>query len=340
LVIRSVEMRSHRISPRTRAVIFLAIGLTLLAVSRFVGELRSYQGAQVAVYLIAIASIVLLTGYSGQISLGHGAFMALGGYGAALAFTLWNFPFELAILFGVLVGTVGGFILGIAAARLSGPYLAGTTLALAVGLPTVADQFHVLGGEQGLIFDIGDPPRWVMKVGGNDFTQYKWFFWITTLAALLILWAITNLLQSSYGRNWRAGRNNAVAAGLAGINVPRGKVLAFTVSSALASLAGALFGLLLGLVTPTAFPLSLSFAIVTGAVIAGVGNLAGSIVGGVVLVTIPELSGALATHLGNSQKVTANLPGLLVSSLLIVVVLFMPNGIRIGRFKRKSKLNR
>ena len=187
MVIRSVEMRSHRISPRTRAVIFLAIGLTLLAVSRFVGELRSYQGAQVAVYLIAIASIVLLTGYSGQISLGHGAFMALGGYGAALAFTLWNFPFELAILFGVLVGTVGGFILGIAAARLSGPYLAGTTLALAVGLPTVADQFHVLGGEQGLIFDIGDPPRWVMKVGGNDFTQYKWFFWITTLAALLIL---------------------------------------------------------------------------------------------------------------------------------------------------------
>ena len=323
-------LRGHR-SPRGRALLFLLIGLVLLGVSIFIGELRAYQGAQVGVYVIAISSIILLTGYSGQISLGHGAVMAMGGYGAALSFSLWHMPFELAIFIGTLVGTFGGFILGVAAARLSGPYLAGSTLALAVGLPTIADQFHVLGGEQGLNFDIGDAPHWVKRLGGGDFSQYKWFFWITTIITLLTLWAITNLLQSSYGRNWRAARNNAVAAGLAGINVARGKVLAFTVSSALASLAGALFGLLLGLVTPTAFPLSLSFAIVTGAVLAGVSNLTGSILGGVVLVAIPELSGALATHLGNSQKVTANLPGLLMSSLLIVVVLFMPNGLRLSK---------
>lgn len=327
-------MPSRRLSPRSRALLFLLIGVVLLAASRFIGELRTYQGAQVAVYMIAIASIILLTGYSGQISLGHGAIMAIGGYGAALSFTLWNFPFEIALLFGVLVGTVGGVLLGVAAARLSGPYLAGTTLALAVGLPTIADQFHVLGGEQGLNFDIGDPPHWVVRLGGSDFTQYKWFFWISTVVALIALWGITNLLHSSYGRNWRAGRNNAVAAGLAGIDVARGKVTAFAVSSALASLAGALFALLLGLVTPTAFPLSLSFAIVTGAVLAGVGNLTGSIVGGVVLVAIPEISGALTTHLGNSQKVSANLPGLVMSSLLILVVLFMPNGLRIRKFKK------
>jgi branched-chain amino acid transport system permease protein len=305
--------------------------------SIFVGELRTYQGAQVGVYVIAISSIVLLTGYSGQISLGHGAVMAIGGYGAALSFSVWNFPFELALAFGVLVGTLSGFILGIAAGRLSGPYLAGSTLALAVGLPTLADQFHILGGEQGLSFDIGDAPHWVTAVGGSDFTQYKWFFWITTILALFTFWLITNLLQSSFGRNWRAARNNAVAAGLAGINVARGKVLAFTVSSALASLAGALFGLLLGLVTPTAFPLSLSFALVTGAVLAGISNLAGSILGGVVLVAIPEISGALATHLGNSQKVSANLPGLLMSSLLIFVVLFMPHGVRLSKFKKHVK---
>ncbi len=326
-------MRSRRFSARQSALFLSLLGLVLLVASRFVDELRTYQGAQVAVYVIAIASIVLLTGYSGQISLGHGAIMALGGYGAALSFTVWNFPFPLAILFGTFVGTVGGFILGVAAARLSGPYLAGSTLALAVGLPTLADQFHILGGEQGLNFDIGDPPHWAAKLGGANFTQYKWFFWITTIIALFTIWAITNLLHSSFGRNWRAGRNNAVAAGLAGINVPRGKVLAFTVSSALASLAGGLFGLLLGLVTPTAFPLSLSFAIVTGAVLAGVGSLAGSILGGVVLVAIPELSGALATHLGGSQKVTANLPGLLMSSLLILVVLFMPDGVRVRKIK-------
>jgi branched-chain amino acid transport system permease protein len=326
-------MLRRRYSALQRAAFLVTLGVLLLAASIFVDELRTYQGAQVAVYVIAIASIVLLTGYSGQISLGHGALMALGGYGAALSFNVWNFPFEFAIAFGVLIGTIGGFVLGVAAARLSGPYLAGSTLALAVGLPTLADQFHILGGEQGLNFDIGDAPHWVKSIGGDSFTQYKWFFWITTCVALFTIWAITNLLHSSYGRNWRAGRNNAVAAGLAGINVARGKVLAFTVSSALASLAGALFGLLLGLVTPTAFPLSLSFAIVTGAVLAGVGGLAGSILGGVVLVAIPELSGALATHLGGSQKVTANLPGLVMSSLLIIVVLFMPNGIRIRTTK-------
>lgn len=335
-----VDMRSRRFSPRQSALLLFALGIALLAASRVVDELRTYQGAQVAVYVIAIASIVLLTGYSGQISLGHGAIMALGGYGAALSFTLWNFPFALAILFGTLVGSVGGFILGVAAARLSGPYLAGSTLALAVGLPTLADQFHILGGEQGLNFDIGDPPHWMQKLGGDNFTQYKWFFWITTSFALVVIWAITNLLHSSYGRNWRAGRNNAVAAGLAGINVSQGKILAFTVSSGLASLSGALFGLLLGLVTPTAFPLSLSFAIVTGAVLAGVGSLTGSILGGVVLVAIPELSGALATHLGGSQKMTANLPGLLMSSLLIVVVLFMPHGVRIGKFGRQQQANK
>ena len=333
-------MLKHRLTPLQRAGILALIGIALLTASRFIGELRDYQGAQVAVYVIAISSITLLTGYSGQISLGHGAVMAIGGYGAALSFSLWHFPFVIALLFGTFVGTVAGFVLGVAAARLSGPYLAGTTLALAVGLPTIADQFKVLGGEQGLSFDVGDAPSWARTLGGSDFTQYKWFFWIAVIAALITLWAITNLLHSNYGRNWRAARNNAVAAGLAGINVARGKILAFTVSSALASLAGALFGLLLGIVTPTAFLLSLSFAIVTGAVLAGVSNLAGSIVGAVVLVTIPEVSGALATHLGGSQKVTANLPGLVTSLLLILVVLFMPHGLRIRRFKGMKKLRR
>ena len=169
-------MLKHRLTPLQRAGILALIGVALLTASRFIGELRDYQGAQVAVYVIAISSITLLTGYSGQISLGHGALMAIGGYGAALSFSLWHFPFVIALLFGTFVGTVAGFVLGVAAARLSGPYLAGTTLALAVGLPTIADQFKVLGGEQGLSFDVGDAPSWARTLGGSDFTQYSWFF--------------------------------------------------------------------------------------------------------------------------------------------------------------------
>jgi branched-chain amino acid transport system permease protein len=326
--------RVRTLRPIQRALILTIFGLVLLVASNYVGELQAYQGAQVAVYIVAISSIIVLTGYSGQISLGHGALMAIGGYGTALSFTEWNFPWPMAIIFGVVVGTIFGAILGIASARLQGPYLAGTTLALAVGLPSVADQFKILGGEQGLGFDIGDPPAWLQRLAGGNFTQYQWFFWLTAIAALFIFWATTNVLQSSFGRNWRAVRNNPTAASLAGINVPRWKILAFTVSACLASLSGALLALLLGLVTPTAFPLSLSFLLITGAVVAGLGRLGGSILGSVILVSIPELSGALATHFGDSQKLTANLPGIVSSLMLIIVVIFAPNGlsqIKLGR---------
>lgn len=311
-----------RKSPAARFTISIFIGAVLLLASGHVDELRSYQGAQVAIYAIAIASIVLLTGFSGQISLGHGALMAVGGYAAVLANIHWHLSYPFAFLVGAAAGALAGYVLGIAAARLRGPYLAGTTLALAVGLPSLANQFHLLGGEQGLTFDIGNAPSSL----GSDFSQYRWFFWVSVVVALLIFWLLRNLLSTRYGRRWRALRANPTAAALAGIDTSQAKVLAFTLSSAVAGLAGALFAMLLGLVAPMAFTLALSFTLVTGAVLAGVSNLGGSIVGAVVLVAIPELSSAVATHLGGSEKVTANLPGVVTGVLLIVTVLIAPNG--------------
>jgi branched-chain amino acid transport system permease protein len=316
--------RSFRIANRklARTINFLILGFILFLASNRVDELRVYEGATVAVYVVAIASIILLTGYSGQISLGHGALMAVGGYAAVLSRIYWQLPVALSFVVAVMAAAIAGAILGVAAARLTGPYLAGTTLALAVGLPSLANQFHFLGGEQGLTYDIGQPPLSL----GADFTQYKWFFWIASSAALVIMWLIFNVLTGRYGRNWRALRSNPTAAALLGIQVGRSKVLAFTVSSGLAGLAGALLAMTISSVSPSAFPLSLSFAIVTGAVLAGVTLLTGSIVGAVVLVAIPELTNALATHLGGSEKVTSNLPGLMMSALLILTVLFFPNG--------------
>ena len=316
------------------ALIFLAIGLCLLVLSNYVDELRAYQGAQIAIYVVAISSIILLTGFSGQISLGHGALMAIGGYAAVLSYSHWHLPMLLAFTFGAITAATAGFILGMAAARLSGPYLAGTTLALAVGLPSLANQFHILGGEQGLSFDIGEAPQWIAHKVGGDFSQYKWFFWVSVTVALFTMWFIKNLLQSRYGRTWRAVRGNPSAAALSGVNVGRSKVLAFTVSSALAGLAGALLAMLLGLVAPMAFTLTLSFTLVTGAVLAGVTNLAGSIVGAVVLVVIPEVTDAITSHLGSSEKITANLPGFITSALLIVTVIFAPNGPQLHRRKK------
>jgi branched-chain amino acid transport system permease protein len=323
-----------RKSKSMSALIFLAVGIFLLVASNFVDELRVYQGAQVAVYVIAISSIILLTGFSGQISLGHGALMAIGGYAAALSYIHWHVPFLDSFIIGSFSAAVAGFILGLAAARLSGPYLAGTTLALAVGLPSLANQFHVLGGEQGLSFDIGEAPMWIAHKTGGDFTQYKWFFWISTICAITTIWFIKNLLQSRYGRTWKAVRGNPSAAALSGINIGQSKVLAFTLSSALAGLSGALLAMLLGLVAPMAFTLTLSFTIVTGAVLAGVTNLSGSIVGALVLVVIPELTDAVATHLGGSEKISANLPGLITSALLILTVLFAPNGPQLHKRKK------
>ena len=314
-----------------RFFISIAIGAVLLFISGRVDELRSYQGAQVAIFAIAISSIVLLTGFSGQISLGHGALMAVGGYSAVLVQSHLNLPYPIAFLIGGAVGGAAGFLLGIAAARLQGPYLAGTTLALAVGIPSLANQFHILGGEQGLTFDIGTAPSWI----GKDFSQYRWFFWVSVIAALLNYWLLRNLLSTRYGRRWRAVRANPTAAALAGINVGKAKVLAFTLSSAVAGLAGSLYAMLLGLVAPLAFTLTLSFTLITGAVLAGVSNLGGSIVGAVVLVAIPEISGSITSHLGGTEKVTSNLPGLITSVLLVATVLFAPNGPKWPRRKHQ-----
>jgi branched-chain amino acid transport system permease protein len=248
--------------------------------------------------------------------------MAIGAYSATLARNEFQVPIILTFFIAVLAAAFGGALLGAAAARLSGPYLAGTTLALAIGLPSLANQFSILGGEQGLLFDVGWPPLGL----GEDFTQYKWFFWIAALAALISTWLLSNILSSRYGRNWRAGRSNEVAAQICGINTGRSKILAFTISAGIAGLAGALLSMTIGTVSPSAFPLALSFALLTGAVLSGVSTLSGVMIGAVILVAIPEIADVVAHRIGSSENITTNLPGFIISALLILTVLFVPNG--------------
>jgi branched-chain amino acid transport system permease protein len=305
-----------------RLTFFIGIGIFLFLLGNRVDELRVYQGATLAMYVVAISSLILLTGYSGQVSLGHGALLAIGGYSAALARNHLSAPVWICFAIAIVVAALAGAVLGTAAARLSGPYLAGTTLALAVGLPSIANQFGILGGEQGLLFDVGFPPMSL----GQEFTQYKWYFWIASLAALISLWWLQNILRSRYGRTWRAVRGNEVAAELAGIHAGKSKTLAFTISSGLAGLAGALLAMTISTVSPSAFPLSLSFALLTGAVLSGVTTLAGVMIGALTLVVTPEIADAISNRFANSENVTTNLPGLLVSALLILVVLLVPNG--------------
>jgi branched-chain amino acid transport system permease protein len=317
-----VAVHKRQITNKHRFIGFALIALVAYILSNIVDEWRSFQGATVAVYVVAIASIILLTGYSGQISLGHGALLAVGAYSAAIAQINFKLPLLLCFVVAVIATSLFGALLGAAAARLSGPYLAGTTLALAVGLPSIANQFSILGGEQGISFDVGWPP---MSFGA-EFTQYKWFFWIATLAALISMWWVQNILRSRYGRTWRAVKTNEVAAELSGINIGRSKVLAFTVSSGIAGLAGALLAMTTNNVSPSVFPLALSFSLATGAVLSGVNTLGGVIIGSVALVAIPEIASLVADRWSGSESVATLLPDLIVSALLILTVFLAPKG--------------
>lgn len=328
----------HKLSNKVRILIFIALGFGIYLLSNNVDELRVYQGAQVAVYVVGIASIILLTGYSGQVSLGQGALLGVGGYAAALSHLKWHLPVPATFAIAILAAAGAGALLGIAAARLSGPYLAGATLALAVGLPSIANQFTVLGGEQGLFFDVGFPPESL----GPDFTQYKWFFWIASLATLLAIFWLQNVMRSRYGRTWKAIRGSEVAAELAGVNIARAKILAFTLSAGVAGLSGALLAMIVGTVSPSAYPLALSFSLLTGAVLSGVTTLGGVMIGAVTLVAIPEIVGSIVNRIGASEAVATNLPHIVVGTLLILTVVFVPNGpveqMRSRRMKKGTSL--
>jgi branched-chain amino acid transport system permease protein len=328
----------HKLSNKVRLLIFIVLGFLIYLLSNNVDELRVYQGAQVSFYVIGIASIILLTGYSGQVSLGQGALLGVGGYAAALSHLNWHLPIPATFAIAILAAAGAGALLGIAAARLSGPYLAGATLALAVGLPSIANQFTALGGEQGLFFDVGFPPESL----GEEFTQYKWFFWIAALATLIAIFWLQNVMRSRYGRTWKAIRGSEVAAELAGVNIARAKVLAFTLSAGLAGLAGALLAMTIGTVSPSAFPLALSFSLLTGAVLSGVTTLGGVMIGAVTLVALPEIVGSIVNRAGASEAVATNLPHIVMGTLLILTVVFVPNGpveqMRSHRVKKEKSL--
>jgi len=315
-------VHKRQVTNKHRFIGFVLIGLIVYILSNIVDEWRSFQGATIAVYVVAIASVILLTGYSGQISLGHGALLAVGAYSAALTQIHFHAPIWACFVVAVLITALFGAILGAAAARLSGPYLAGTTLALAVGLPSIANQFSIFGGEQGISFDAGWPPLSF----GQNFTQYKWFFWIASLAALISMWWVQNILRSRYGRTWRAVKTNEVAAEIAGINIGRSKVLAFTVSSGIAGLAGALLAMTVNNVSPSAFPLALSFSIATGAVLSGVNTLGGVMIGSVALVAIPQIASLISDRWSGSANLATLLPEFIVSALLILTVFLAPKG--------------
>lgn len=301
--------------------------VALVMIADRVSEYRVYQFATMSAYVVGILSIVILTGYSGQVSLGQGALLAVGGYSAALVLNNLGWPLWVSFVAAVLGSAIAGAVLGVAAARLSGPYLAGLTLAFAVGLPSLANVFTILGGESGLLFDVGYPPDRF----GLDFTINKWYFWITGLAAVIALFVANNLRRSRYRRTWKAIRNDEVAAALSGVHVARQKILAFTISAGFAGLAGALLATTISVVTPDSYRLTLSFGLITGAVLGGVRYISGALFGAAILVFLPPIIESLTGAVGVPEAWIFEFPDLLTGLLLIMTIIAQPEG-AIGQF--------
>jgi len=301
-----------------------AVIVVLLSIK--LNAFRDYQIAEIAVYVIAIAGLTVLTGLSGQISLGNGAFMAIGAYTTALLLAHLGWPFVAVLVVAGIVSAATGAIVGVAAARLHGPYLAGVTLMLGVALPFLAFVYpSTLGGDQGLNVVYTQP-----AFLGVNFPLTRWQAWISSAVALVVLVLLANLGRSRVGRNWRAVRDDEVAAALAGINVAQARVLAFVVSAACAGLAGALLAIITALVAPGAFTITLSIALLTGAVIGGLGTLFGAIWGSLVIVLVPVYATDVATSHGLSTAVASNIPIAAYGVVLILVMLIFPQGIQGG----------
>jgi len=288
---------------------------------------RDYLMAEVAATVVAVAGLTVLIGLSGQISIGNGAFMAIGGYTGALLFSHLHWPLALIIIAAALVAAAVGAIFGVAAARLHGPYLAGATLMFAVALPFLANTFaNQLGGDQGLGFFVTTP-----AFLGVNFSLQRWQAWVNCAAGLIAFILLANLIRSKVGRSWRAIRDDEIAAALAGLNIARLKILAFVVSAAAAGLGGVLLAIFNGTVSPSLFTLNLSIQLLTAAVLGGLGTLAGSIWGGALLVIVPiYLEDVAVGHGFASQSTSAAIPILAYGVVLIIVMLAFPRGIQGG----------
>jgi branched-chain amino acid transport system permease protein len=304
----------------------LAAAVLVAILSIRLNAFRDYQIAEIAVYVTAVAGLTVLTGLSGQISLGNGAFMAIGAYTTALILLHVNWPFIVVLLIAAAVTAAAGAIVGVAAARLHGPYLAGVTLLLGVALPSLANAYPgVFGGDQGLNVVFTTP-----GFLGVNFPLTRWQAWVSSAVALVTLVLLANLARSRVGRNWRAVRDDEVAAALAGVNVARARVLAFLVSATCAGMAGALLAIITELVAPGAFTITLSIALLTGAVIGGLGSLFGAIWGSLVIVLVPTYATDVATSHGLSTSVASNIPIAAYGVVLILVMLIFPQGIQGG----------
>jgi branched-chain amino acid transport system permease protein len=303
------------------ALITLAVAIVALAFPFVASGYHIYQGAQVLIFAIALIGLNLLTGFNGQISLGHGAFFAIGGYGAAILMVKFGVPYWAAIPAASVVCFVAGFLFGFPALRFGGLYLALATVALAVATPQILNYtgFDALtGGSMGLTLTKPGAPF------GLALSPDQWLYLLCLACCGALYWAARNLVRGRIGRALVAIRDQPIAAETMGINAPLYKTTCFGVSALYAGVAGGLSAIAVGFVSPDSFGLPLSLAFLVGIVVGGLASLGGVLFGALFIEFVPNIADQLTVSFGESAKA---LPGAIYGALLILVMAAMPTGV-------------
>ncbi|MBM4273429.1 MAG: branched-chain amino acid ABC transporter permease [Deltaproteobacteria bacterium] len=271
------------------------------------------------IFIILAISLNLIIGYAGQVSLGHAAFFGIGGYTSALVSLHFGFPFSLAALSALVVTGGCGLALGLPTLRLKEDYLAIVTLGFGVIVDLIFLNLEITGGPDGLV-NIS-PPR----ILGVTFRPRGLYIVLVALVVLMILALTYSLVRSYHGRALRAIRDHETTAQVMGINTPAYKIMIFTLAAAMAGLAGSLYAHYITFINPESFGLHTSILLLAMVVLGGMGSIAGSIVGAVILTVLPEMLRQFKDY-----------QDLLYGGLLVGLLILRPQGL-MGRGKLSLK---
>ena len=307
-------------SPATAARRAMRWPWVLLAIALASGLLfvlkgyQLFQATMVLAYAIALLGLNMLTGYNGQISLGHGAFFALGAYAAGILMEHAGAPYWATVPAAAVVCLAVGYLFGRPALKLEGLYLALATFALGVAMPQLLKYKHLeawTGGVQGIVLIKPDAPF------GLPLSQDQWLY-VFALGVTVVMFLIAhNLLSSGTGRAMRAIRDHAMAAEAMGVDNRHYKSMTFGVSAAYTGVGGALSAIAVQFVSPDSFTLFLSISLLVGIVVGGVGTLWGAFFGAIFIMFVPNLA----------EQVSKAAPWAVYGVVLIAIMFAMPGGV-------------
>ncbi len=284
-----------------------------------------YVSNSVLIAVIAAIGLNILTGFTGQISLGHGAFMGVGAYASGYLMTRWGVPFLPCVVAAGCVTAVVGMIFGIPSLRLKGLYLAIATLAAQVILEFVFVRWRtVTGGSQGMLV----PPA---DIGGFAFnSDFKFYFLALGFTVLAVL-AAKNIVRTKPGRAFMAIRDRYISAEIIGVPIFRYKLISFGISSFFAGVAGSLWGHYIGIITPEHFNVMISIQYLSMIIIGGLGSIYGSIMGAVFMTLLPEILRLISGLFSGQYPILVNIFGAIREGIFgLVIILFLifePDGL-------------